>query len=66
MDKLQLYQDKAGEWRWTRRAPNNEEVGASTEGYKNYKDCWSNAFRINGTPPDLEYLDPEIPEEPAE
>ena len=50
MDDLSYYTDENGEWRWKRTAPNNEEVGASTEGYKNYGDCVENAVRINGEP----------------
>jgi uncharacterized protein YegP (UPF0339 family) len=44
-DNLEVYKDKAGEWRWKRIAPNNREVGASTEGYKNRRDCEANAKR---------------------
>jgi hypothetical protein len=34
-----VFKDKAGEWRWSFRAPNHEKVGSSGEGYKNKKDC---------------------------
>jgi uncharacterized protein len=44
-DKLEIYEDKKGEWRWKRIAPNHVEVGASTESYKNKKDCEANAKR---------------------
>lgn len=67
MDKIQPYKDEAGEWRWTRTAPNNEEVGASTEGYANWQDCMDNLERVNGEPIDYMILPPpEIPEESAE
>lgn len=33
MDKLTLYKDDAGEWRWKRQSENGEIVAASTEGY---------------------------------
>jgi len=44
-DKWEFYQDKAGDWRWRRIAPNGSIVGASTEGYKNRSDCVDNARR---------------------
>jgi uncharacterized protein YegP (UPF0339 family) len=44
-DKWEIYQDKAGEWRWRRTASNGKIVGASTEGYKNKSDCEKNARR---------------------
>ncbi len=44
-DKLNVYKDAAGEWRWRRTAPNGKIVGASTEGYINKKDCQNNARR---------------------
>lgn len=31
---VKVYQDEAGEWRWTRRARNGEALAASTEGYE--------------------------------
>jgi uncharacterized protein YegP (UPF0339 family) len=58
MDKIQPYKDEAGEWRWTRTAPNNEEVGASTEGYKNIQDCMDNLTRVNGEPIDYTLFPP--------
>ena len=44
-DKLELYKDKKGEWRWRKIASNGEIVGASSEGYKNKADCEANAQR---------------------
>jgi uncharacterized protein YegP (UPF0339 family) len=44
-DKWEIYKDNKGEWRWKRTAPNGNEVGASTEGYKNREDCVANAKR---------------------
>jgi uncharacterized protein YegP (UPF0339 family) len=48
-DKLTLYQDKAGKWRWRRVAPNGKTVGASSEGYNNRADCVANAQRLGWT-----------------
>lgn len=43
-DKVKFYKDNAGEWRWSRlNMGNYREVGASSEGYKNYRDCYANA-----------------------
>lgn len=47
-DRIGVYKDAHGEWRWNRIAPNGEAVGASTEGYKDKADCYANLFRING------------------
>ncbi len=44
-DKWVFYKDEKQEWRWRRHAPNNKEVGASTEGYGNKRDCVTNAER---------------------
>lgn len=44
-DKLEVYKDAAGYWRWRRTAPNGQIVGASTEGYVNKADCEANARR---------------------
>lgn len=41
--KLKLV--KVYEWRWTRFAGNGAIVGASTEGYRNRKECLANAMR---------------------
>jgi uncharacterized protein YegP (UPF0339 family) len=43
--KLEYYEDKAGEWRWRRKAGNGEIIGASSEGYKSKTDCEANATR---------------------
>ncbi|MBO1318338.1 YegP family protein [Acanthopleuribacter pedis] len=44
-DKWEFYQDRKGEWRWRRTAPNGNIVGASSEGYKSKSSCVSNARR---------------------
>jgi uncharacterized protein YegP (UPF0339 family) len=50
-DKWLFYKSTSGDWRWKRIAPNGEVVGASTEGYKNRKDCVANAERNGYTAP---------------
>ncbi len=44
-DKWSFYKDTKDEWRWRRKAPNGETVGASTEGYENKQDAVKNAER---------------------
>lgn len=44
-DKWEFYEDKKGEWRWRRTAPNGNIVGASSEGYVRLIDCEANAIR---------------------
>ncbi|MGV6818948.1 MAG: YegP family protein [Parvularcula sp.] len=44
-DKFEVYEDKAGEWRWRRKAANGQIVGAACEGYKNKSDCEANMNR---------------------
>jgi uncharacterized protein YegP (UPF0339 family) len=43
--KLELYQDKAGEWRWRRVAKNGEVVADSGEGYTRKSDAVEAARR---------------------
>lgn len=57
LDVVKFYRDDVNEWRWKRTAPNNEEVGAATEGYKNLGDCVANATRLNGM--GVIYVNPE-------
>lgn len=44
-DKIEIYQDKKGEYRWRRLATNGQNVGASSEGYVKKSDCVDNAKR---------------------
>jgi len=44
-DKLEVYKDKRGEFRWRRTASNGKVVGASTEGYKSKADAEANMNR---------------------
>ena len=54
-DSWEIYQDKAGEYRWRRTATNGNIVGASTQGYSGKSDCEANAERhgLNGNPKGL-------------
>ena len=44
-DRWVFYKDAVKEWRWKRYAPNNEVVGAASEGYKRKRDAITNAIR---------------------
>lgn len=59
-DVFKFYKDQKNEWRWKRVADNNRTVGASTEGYKNYADCYENAER-NGLIAGLHTIESELP-----
>ena len=37
--QFEVYEDKAGEWRWRLRASNAKIIANSSEGYKNKQDC---------------------------
>lgn len=47
LDKVYVFEDIAGEWRWTRKSSNGRIVADSSEGYKNQSDCLDMALRIN-------------------
>jgi len=42
---LEIYQDSKGEWRWSIKV-RSEIIAASTEGYKNRKDCLDNILNV--------------------
>lgn len=50
LHKIELYQDKAGEWRWHRKAGNGEIISDSAEGYVRARDAIHGARIAN---PDL-------------
>jgi uncharacterized protein YegP (UPF0339 family) len=47
MDKVFIFKDVAGEYRWTRKSANGRIVADSSEGYNNKEDCVDMALRIN-------------------
>lgn len=49
MDKVFIFKDVVGEWRWTRKSSNGRIVADSSEGYANKGDCVDMALRINKT-----------------
>jgi uncharacterized protein YegP (UPF0339 family) len=46
-DVVRVYKDRAGEWRWRRRAANGEVISTSSEGYSSYADCKHMAEELN-------------------
>lgn len=47
VDKVNVYKDAAGEFRWQRTAVNGNIVATSGEGYKNAEDCIDMATKLN-------------------
>lgn len=44
--QIEIYVDKASEWRWRFRADNGNIVGDSSEGYKNKGDMMAELLQI--------------------
>lgn len=44
-DKLEIYRDKRGKYRWRRMASNGRIVGKSSEAYERKSDCEANMLR---------------------
>jgi len=57
-DKTIVYQDKAGEWRWRRVAPNGDILADSGEGYSRLSDAERAASRA--------FLAPDGPDDEAD
>ena len=47
-DKITLYRDASGEFRWTRQAGNNEITGQSSEGYTDKDSARDNITSTQG------------------
>lgn len=52
-DRVEIYRDASGEWRWRRKAPNGEVVADSSEGYVHREAAHAMALRVNGA--DVEF-----------
>jgi uncharacterized protein YegP (UPF0339 family) len=50
-DKVQVYQDDSGEWRWRRTASNGEVIADSGEGYVHREHAVKMARQVNGSEP---------------
>ena len=53
-DKTVVYQDKAGEWRWKRVAPNGRIIADSAEGYTRLSDAERAASRAFLAPDEVD------------
>lgn len=49
-DRVEVYRDDAGEWRWRRFAGNGELVSESGEGYANKSHAVTQAVKLNDEP----------------
>jgi len=47
-ERIEVYKDMAGEWRWRRIAGNGLNIANSSEGYKNLTHCLEMAQHVNG------------------
>ena len=57
MAKFQVFQDRAGEYRWRLRANNNEIIADSSEGYVRKSDCEHGLNLVKQLAPDAEVED---------
>lgn len=48
VDTITVYPGINGDWRWNRKARNGKIIGASTEGYRNKRDCLDNIYDTQG------------------
>lgn len=62
VEKIRVYKDRAGEWRWVAYAANQKKIADSGEGYHNFDDCADMAERLfPGRPVDMrQYIYMEI------
>ena len=56
-DKVHVYKDRGGEWRWRRRAANGLNIAVSGEGYVNHSHALRMAQTLNPGIPLLDQAD---------
>jgi len=49
-DRVVVYEDRAGDWRWKRVSDNGRTIADGSEGYENRSDCMDQARKVNKTP----------------
>lgn len=54
---LTLYRDRAGEWRWNRKAANGEVISDSAEGYVDRRDAIYGMHIANADHAELRLID---------
>lgn len=63
--RIELYEDKAGEWRWRAVDGSNGNIVADgSEGYKNEGDCEGEARRLFTEPNEVHVVKVEAPPPP--
>ena len=55
--KFEVYQDKAGEYRWRLKASNGRQIASSGEGYKEHRDCLKGIASIQKNAPDAKIVE---------
>jgi uncharacterized protein YegP (UPF0339 family) len=56
-DRVEVYRDFAGEWRWRRKNPNGNIVSDSGEGYVRKSDAIGAAHAVNVDVEDFQILE---------
>lgn len=51
-----VYQDRAGEWRWSYEARNGRTIAVSSEGYVKYEDALHGVTLMQGSSADPVYV----------
>ena len=57
MPKFEMYQDKAGEWRWRLRSSNGNQIASSGEGYSDKAGCKNGIAAVKRDAPDAEIVE---------
>jgi len=52
-ERIEVYEDKSGEWRWRKIAGNNERTADSGEGYETYHGAFAAAERERKHSPEI-------------
>lgn len=50
-DRVEVFRDSEGDWRWHRRGDNGRILATSGEGYRNLSHALDMAARVNGDIP---------------
>lgn len=57
MAKFEMYQDKAGEWRWRLKSSNGQQIASSGEGYKDKGGCKNGIDAVKRDAPGADVLE---------
>lgn len=52
-ERIEVYPDRAGEWRWKWKAANNRIIADSGEGYVTKEGAWEDAERVRHSNPEV-------------